>query len=140
MLRGIDLGVEWRERRWRRLLALVERLPADSHLAEAMATDEELAAELSDGEQPRQATPRISEWSAVRSDLAALYDRMGTVYQAIVASAGKKPPRLQPYPRPVTAGQRAQSRGRAERHKARVARFSALPRYGSTRDGGGDSG
>lgn len=112
-------------------MSVIEHLPRDSYLAEAQAADEELARMIADQEIKPDKHPRISEWSGMRDDLAAIYDAVQVLTQTVVkVQTGKNPPKVKPYPRPVTAGQKLRSRGAAERNKARVAKLNALPRYG----------
>ena len=61
----------------------------------------------------RHRAPPISEFGPEVEALAAIYDRLGGVIHAVVASAGaKKPPKPKPYIRPVTALDRARQRHR----------------------------
>lgn len=53
----------------------------------------------------------MSEFTAEVELLAAVYDRIGHLTATLMAVNGvKRPPRLQPWPRPVTAIERARSR------------------------------
>lgn len=129
---GVDLAAEWQSRRWRRLLNLIDRLPRNSFLAEAVAADEDAAqAWLDSGAQPGDRGERFSEWSPERDALERLGDTLQVAVQAIVASTGQKPPAFKPAPRPVTEVERLRERRRILAHRALVARL--LP---STRSGG----
>jgi hypothetical protein len=109
---GWDLGELWRRRRWRFLLNLIEHLPRDSAFAEAVASDDELAqSRVEQGDLPGAAGPSIADYTPVVEAIAALYDRVGQLIVVTAAAAGaKKPPNPKPYPRPVTALDRARRR------------------------------
>jgi len=100
-------------------------LPQHSFFAEAVSLDDELAASMLDtpGAPPDE---RMSHWTPELAVLAAMFDRLGTVVAAVIGSAGGKPPDIAPYPRPVTAGQRARERSRRDDHDRLVMRL--LPR------------
>jgi hypothetical protein len=132
--KGEDLAVLWRTRRWRKLLNLIDQLPRDTAYMEAVADDEQLATFLlsrPDGhsKKPSAPTRRLSEYSAEVEVLSAILDRLGEVTQAIVASAGAKPRKVTPAPRPVTALERMRTRRALTKHRSLVSRV--LP-------GGGD--
>lgn len=121
--RGIDLGTEWRARRWRKLLNIIDHLPRNSSYVEAMAMDEELALEVL--RRPEKKTPprrRMSEWSAEVELLSTAVDRLSELIQAIAAGHGAKPTRLNPQPRPETAHERVKHRERVRKHNSIVAR------------------
>lgn len=109
---------------WRRLLNLIDHLPRNSYYVEAMADDEELAEmALSAPERLDVPTgPRVSQWSLEAEIIAAAVDRLGEMFAVTIVSNGGKPPRLTPYPRPVTATERVRSRLRRERHASLVSR------------------
>jgi hypothetical protein len=89
------------------LLNLIDGLPSHSAYQEALALDEELAEQVADRDEPTaEYRPRITEWSPTEQLLAALYDRMGEVVAAVVASAGGKPTMPEGWPRPETAADR----------------------------------
>lgn len=95
----------------REAMVLVDHLPVDSAFAEASAQDDELAellaAERDDEDEDAPArAPRITEFGPTNQLLTAVYDRLGEVIAAIVASAGGKPPPVRPSPRPETAADR----------------------------------
>jgi hypothetical protein len=131
--RGIDLGTEWRTRRWRKLLNLIDGLPRDSAYAEAQSLDEDLAKELMKHPEPeRKDGPafRMREHSAELEMLMRIFDRLGEVIQAQVASAGGKPPKIKPIPRPVTALEVLRNKQRWTKHRSVVSRV--LPGRGDT--------
>lgn len=120
----LDLGTEWRERRWRRLLDLIDGLPNHSHLAEAMAADDELAEAIlnADDGRPQHAVRRISDYSPEVEMLTLIADRLAENTQVLLASRGGKPRKLPPLPRPVTAVEKARTRRRQAKHEWTVAR------------------
>lgn len=131
--RGHDLAVLWKQRRWQYLLDIIDRLPRTSALAEAMAEDEQLADRMlaradTDTNAPRRPpSRRVSEYSAEVELLSALLDRVGEVVQAVAASAGAKPRKVTPAPRPVTAMERARTRRAKAKHRDVVARVLPQP-------------
>jgi hypothetical protein len=98
-------------RRHRRLLNLIDHLPADSAFVEAMTNDPDIAERVARGEiqvaEPDPDTPkgpRISEWSPQMGMFAEMLDRLATLITVSMVQAGaKKPPKIPPAPRPVTA-------------------------------------
>lgn len=112
----------WQARLWRRLISLISQLPRNSFFVEALSRDEELAAELA--EMPMEsAEVRMAVWSPELEVLAAVFDRLGSVVAAVVASTGNRPPDLQPFPRPVTAAERARFAANRERRERLVKRL-----------------
>ena len=86
-------------------------------------------------ELPPPSGPRISEWPAIRDDMAVLIDRVVDLRQTLIAVNGKRPPKIKPYPRPVTASERIKQQDNLARHRERAARFAALPRIPMTPKG-----
>lgn len=115
--RSGDLTELWVARRWRLLLNVVDGLPANSHYVAALADDDELAENSPEPTSP--SAPRLTEFSP---DAAAIIDRLGDVISAVIAAAGGSPPKIAPYPRPVTAAERARKRNRWLAHDDLVAR------------------
>lgn len=106
----IDL---YEQGRWAFALTLIDHLPRTSAFASAVAQDDELAAEL--GDPPKfNHTPPLTEWTPEVQALAAVVDRLAEVANAVFASGGGKPSRARPYPRPVTAFDRAQTKRHRE--------------------------
>lgn len=119
----MDLAAEWRGRRWRKLLNIIDRLPRDSAYVEAISEDDALADAMISSEQPTdQPVRRLSDWSAEVELLTALVDRVSELIQVIVAVNGAKPSAPPTAPRPVTAFDRARDRARQRRHQSLVAR------------------
>lgn len=122
---GTDLAVEWRSRRWRRLLNFIDGLPRHSQFVEAMADDEEAAAAFLDredqGDDAHQRGPRLSEYTPEREALDAILDRLAEVTNAIVASSGVRPHKAKPAQRPRTATDRLRARRARASHERLVA-------------------
>lgn len=126
----------WRERRWRELLTLIDWLPRNTAYMEAISNDDEMAEQVlrqPESQQRGSRRPRISEWSAEMEKLTDLVDRMGEVMQAVVASAGGKPPKVHPQPRPKTAVDRLREKKRYEHHRKVVSRVVIQNPDGTTR-------
>lgn len=126
-IHGLDLTVEWRARRWRRLLNLLDGLRRDSYLSEAIALDEELAKayldrEDAEDEENRRPKRRMSEFSVEAELLSTLVDRVGELIQTVAVTRGAKRRRIEPMPRPETALHRVRHRRAHNKHKYTVAR------------------
>ena len=92
---GLDLGVLWRGRQWRRLLGLVERLRRNTHFGEVVSLDAKLAElvldEESKGKDAKKfADRRMSEFSVEAELLSIAVDRLGELLQVQVAQRGGK--------------------------------------------------
>jgi len=123
--RGIELLALWQQRRWRCLLSLVDALPRHSAYVEALCDDDELAEYLLTAETSaadRAWTP-LSQYTPELEMATNLYDRLGELIQAVTASAGARPPKIRPYPRPRTAADRIRHRRAQDRHRTLVARM-----------------
>jgi hypothetical protein len=118
--RGWDLADLWAGRRWRLLLNMIEGLPSNSHYIAALADDEELAASFDGDPAPRP--PRLTEWSPEVAAIVASFDRLGDILCTLIAANGGKPPKIPPYPRPVTAAERVKQQRRMLNHRELVAR------------------
>lgn len=122
------MAVEWRARRWRRLIDIIDQLPRDSRYVEAVSLDEGIAEEILNVEQRRgeaeagRAARRMSEWSATVELLTLILNRLGEVAQAIAVLGGAKPRKLKPAPMPVTMVEKLRKRRRYQAHRALVAR------------------
>jgi hypothetical protein len=120
----LDLATEWRRRRWRRLLNIIDRLPRDSAYFEALTEDEELANRMASAPEPEKRKPhrRMADWSPTVEILTAILDRLAELTQAVAALGGAKPRRLPRAPHPVTAIERVRSRRRQQHHESLVSR------------------
>lgn len=84
-----------------------------------IADDDELVAQTAGRKAPAPSVP-LTEFDSVAERLNVVIDRLGELISLEVAKATQKKPRpVKPYPRPVTASQRA-----AQRHK--YAKFDQL--------------
>lgn len=130
----LDLATEWRRRRWRRLLNLIDRLPRDSAYFEALTEDEELANRMAAVPEPAKRTPhrRMADWSPTVEILTAMLDRLAELTQTVAALGGAKPRKLPRAPHPVTAIDRARTRRRQQSHESLVARVLPNRRPPST--------
>lgn len=115
-VRGIDLVEEWRMRRFRRILNLVDHLPRNSAYVQAVTDDEEWAEQVLNLSQNRKPTVHIADWSPELERLTDLYDRVGELIRAVVAGGGQRPKRIPPAPRPTTALDRVRARKRRAQH------------------------
>lgn len=130
---GIDILDLWRDTLSpRTLLNLIDHLPRTSAYQEALADDDELAAPYVDDDVP-PAKPSMREFGPDVELLAAMYDRLGEVIQAVIGSAGGKPPNIQRTPRPETAIDRARRKARDSNYEALLAEIErAHERYEAT--------
>lgn len=128
---GMDPGELWRARRWRRLRNLIDKLPKASLYRERILNDPEMVRRMleqeKDKEKPKGGTA-ISEYTA---EVALLRDVIGEIRVLRstlvgVNSKNGKAPKVEPYPGPITAVQRAEFNMRKERHEKLTARV--LPR------------
>lgn len=119
----LDLATEWRSRRWRRLLNVIDHLPRDSAYVEALTNDDAFAeAVLAQDIPAGKPTRRMADWSPTVELMSSILDRLGEVVQAVAALGGAKPRKIAAAPRPVTARDRVAHRRRMENHRALVAR------------------
>lgn len=133
----LDLTAEWRSRRWRRLLNLLDGLRRTSHVSEALAMDEELAEMyLADERRRRAGEPtgngrRPSEFTVEAELLSHTVDRLGELIGAFAAGRGARRRRVEPMPRPETALHRVRQRRARSQHRYTVARvFGYVDEHG----------
>lgn len=117
---GVSLGDMWRDRQWREILSLIDRLPTDSHMNQLMTNDEQHLEEVlrrqKTGESGPNA-PSMSDWSLTNSLLATLIDAVNRSTETAKGIANPKSrPSVQPYPRPRTAADAVRYRIDKERH------------------------
>jgi hypothetical protein len=105
---GWDLVELVEQGRWAFTLNLVEHLPRASYYAEAVLQDDEYAEQVA-AQPSRRVEMPVHQWTPELEALAVMVDRLAHVANAVVASAGGRPGRVDPYPRPVTAIDRARS-------------------------------
>ncbi len=119
----MDLLDLWRDRITpRAVLNLIDRLPRTSEFRHELAQDDELAVKR-DGESSARPEIPLTEWSPEMEALAAVVDRLAEVISAVVQSQGGKAPQIRPYPRPVTAADRAHAQARREADDALAAQL-----------------
>lgn len=95
----------------RQVLNLVDRLPRHSHLAAAMADDDDLA-EMIDEDAPSPKPP-LTDFSADHQMLTIIADRLGELIRTTAqVNSTKKLPEYRPLARPETALQRKARRRR----------------------------
>lgn len=116
----------WRDREWRKILNLIGHLPSWSFYNEARANDEELAEMLAGATMPER-EERVSDWSPEIGLLAAIYDRVGDLINAVIIMNGGKKLDTQPLKRPVTAIQKARQAHDHELSKAFRLRMTHRP-------------
>lgn len=125
--RGLELGKLWRARKFRKLLRLIDQLPAATRFSNAVANDEEHVERLlASGVQPSQTPsgPSLSEWTPIVSLLTDISDQLQGLTVATLAAggAGAKAGKVKPRPRPSTAFETVRHRQALARHNALVAR------------------
>lgn len=113
---GASLGALWRNREWRELLNLIDRLPVHSQYHAAIANDEEyarlvVAAEIEKEEREgpqaeRIWRPALTRWTPAREGAAEVVDALRSLQYLLTIINSKegssvKPP--EPAPRPETA-------------------------------------
>jgi hypothetical protein len=106
-------------------VVLLEALPPASALAEAQLDDPEYAEWAAKQPERPPSPPKVSEWTPDVARLTDIYDRLGEVVAAVIASTGQKPPRMRPLPRPRTAVDRMRNQAAKSRHEALVAEINA---------------
>lgn len=105
------------------ILDYVEHLPRTSAYHSAIADDDDLAAQFIDEDMPPATVPRLSEFSPEVQALAEIRDLLASLIGVQIARAGKKPKKIKPYPRPVSAIERARKRRQYATHRSIVDRM-----------------
>lgn len=81
-------------------------------------------------------SPALEDWSPEVNEIVKLSDRVNELIAAVIASAGQRPPRVYPAPRPQTAYTRLEAEARTARHEDLVAEVQeAQERYVALRSG-----
>lgn len=104
----------WRERKWRKLANLIDKLPRWSLYQEAKAKDPELALLLEGIESP-EFERRFSEWTPLVEAIASLHDLLA------IYVANQRTTDVAKFPRPVSAWERSHDRLRVESYHAAIA-------------------
>lgn len=128
----IDRGFErpfalWQQRKWRRLLSLIDDLPSNSRFVEAQLNDPDVATHVVDNEDKGEAKKsggRIRDFSPTVRALAGIYDQLAVLNANFVAAnnGGKRPPKPKFYDRPKTLIEEMRTKRRLRRHESIVAR------------------
>jgi hypothetical protein len=122
---GLSAGQLWRDRRWRELLAFIDRLPTNTHMNRLLTSDEEHMESLMRNEGkagPGAGRPSMSEWGQLEAMVATLIDavnRNTATQQAIANPKGAKP-QVTPYPRPYSAADKLRTKIQKEDHEQMV--------------------
>ena len=109
----MDLARWWQDRRWVALLELIDQLPQASRFMEAVVNDPEqadLIARSREGADEVPWSPRFSEFGLLERLMRDAVMAIQGVQAAVIAAAGGKPPKVEPYPVPVTEIDRAVER------------------------------
>lgn len=108
-------------RRWRLLCNVVDHLPRHSAYGEAVAQDDELAAQRDETASGVSFAPPLTEWSPQVELLAELVDVVSLIRSEVWALAGQKTtPKFRPMPRPQVAADRVESLQQQRRRQALV--------------------
>jgi hypothetical protein len=122
---GVDPGELWRNRKWRKLLNLINHLPRDSHFLDATAQDEEhveLLVKATEGQPKKEYAPPGSQWDVRAELLAQAVDKLDQVITVLVAANGGKPGKPNMTPRPTTKFSSVEAKRLQSRHDALVRR------------------
>ncbi|TDC02278.1 hypothetical protein E1091_01125 [Micromonospora fluostatini] len=116
--RGFDLELLWEDQRFDFILAIVDRLPRNSAYMQELTDDDAWAEAVLARPDSSKGKPsvRLADWSAELEMLTNLYDRMGELIRVVAMSAGSRPKRAPPAPRPTTALDRVADRRNQARH------------------------
>lgn len=125
---NLDLGDLWRDRRWLTLIDVIDRLPAHSWYASAVANDEEhaqmlaaqLAARSAAGDEAKESGPALTTWTPEVAVMTSVLDAVRHLAYATVAVQGGssgEPPK--PAPRPSTAIEKAMKAADNARRKSK---------------------
>jgi hypothetical protein len=105
------------------ILDYLEHLPRTSAYHTAIAEDEDLAEQLAGMPDQKPGPPRLAEFSPEVQVLAEVRDLVATLINVQIARAGKKPSKVKPYPRPVSAVEQIRRRERYRKHTSLVAQL-----------------
>ena len=103
------------------ILDYLEHMPRTSAYHTAIAEDEDLAEQLAGMPDQKPGPPRLAEFSPEVQVLAEVRDLVATLINVQIARAGKKPSKVKPYPRPVSAVEQVRRRERYRKHTSLVA-------------------
>lgn len=119
--------MEWRRRRWRRLLNVIDQLPRASLYIEAVTQDEAVAEQMLDNppknETSKKPVRRMSEWTPAVELLTVAVNRLTELTQAVAALGGAKPRKIQQAPYPESVLEKLRRRRADKQHKLLVAQI-----------------
>lgn len=119
--RGWHLGRLLDECEFRFVLNVVDHLPRHSAYVQALSDDDEWAERVIDNPQPeRGPSVRMADWSPELEMLTNLFDAVRELTRVTAMSAGAKPKKVNPAPRPRTALDRVRARRRKAQHNRLV--------------------
>lgn len=126
---GLDPGQLWRDRRWRRLRSLIDRLPKASLYREKILNDPEMVGLLLEREAEQEDKPKkggvsISEYTASVSLMRDMIGELRLLRSTLIGVNSKNGtmPKVEPYPGPVTAVEQARFARRKSKHDSLTAR------------------
>ena len=100
----MDLDVWYSAGRWVGLIELIDMLPTNCRLNEAISNDPEMAEQMARMPKPEgEWAPRASEFGLNEQMLRDVIHELKQVKQAVIAGAGGKPSAEKPFPMPRTA-------------------------------------
>lgn len=130
---GVSLAVLIAERRLVELAELLGQLPQASRFWAALMDDEEYAEQIAeasqyaDGDEPPSWAPAYRDYTALYQLVTQVHDAIGQVSYTVAAVQGAKPKKPKPFPRPVTAIERARSKADREMANGLLAKFGLGP-------------
>jgi hypothetical protein len=125
------------KKRWRFVLNLIDHLPRHSAYGDALANDEDLAAQYGDEvEDGEPAAPSFAEWTPQVALLSDIADLLALIRTEVWQLAGQKSaPKFTPMPRPISAVERTEA---MRRQHAREDMLAALFPARDEDEGGDD--
>lgn len=120
---GYDLVSLFRERRWRRLLGAIDRIPRASLFYQRLLNDKEYARKLLEAQKskPKQKGTLVSETTAEVEELQEVNRRVGMLLEMFASANGGKY-RAEPRPGMITVLQEVDYRERERSHHQLAAR------------------
>lgn len=99
---------EWRSRRWRRLLNLIDGLRLPSEFVQARMDDDEYAAAVLAADLP-DLGEQLADWSPEVNRLVRIEDLLQQLLRATISATGAKGGKFKPAERPRTAFDRVKT-------------------------------
>jgi len=131
--------VWWKARRWVALLELIDQLPATSRTQAAMLNDPDIAADIlahEDGDDAETWSPPLTDWNTGTALQAETRDLLLDAVRLLAAIRSgipvvqqeklRTPPKIggKPFPRPLTAVDKARRAAEIEAYNEALAVFS----------------